>query len=115
MTVIRATPSFESIRGEDVTIIWTVWTDATCTTPQDITGYTFAHKVKRRDADADPSLITPTITILVAASGTVKSVFAGTDTLNLQGDYRYSLWRTNSGSMSCLASGPHSWKDTVQN
>jgi len=113
--VLRATPSFECVRGEDYEIDWTVWTDDTCTTARDITGYTFAFKVKRKDSDADPSLITPTITILVAASGTVKAVFAAADTLLLQGDYRYAFWRTNSGSASCLASGIFSVLDTVQN
>ncbi len=115
MAVTRSTPSFECIRGEDFEIDWTIWTTSACTVARDITGYTFALKVKRRDADADPSLITPTITILVAASGTVKAVFAAADTLLLQGDYRYAFWRTNSGSLSCLASGILSVKDTVQN
>ncbi len=114
MATIRATPSFECIKGEDFEIDWTILSSSTGAAV-DITGYTFALKVKRRDADADPSLITPTITILVAASGTVKAVFAAADTLLLQGDYRYAFWRTNAGSLSCLASGILSVKDTVQN
>ncbi len=112
--VIRSTPPFELVKGEDFEIDWTILSSSTGSAV-DITGYTFAFKVKRKDSDADPSLITPTITILVAASGTVKTVFAASGTVLLQGDYRYALWRTNSGSASCLAHGTFSVVDTVQN
>jgi hypothetical protein len=114
MGVIRATPSFECIKGEDFEIDWTILSSSTGAAV-DITGYTFALKLKRRDSDADPSLITPTITIQVAASGTVKAVFAAAATVLLLGDYRYAFWRTNAGAMSCLASGIFSVRDTVQN
>jgi len=110
----RATPSFQLVRGEDFEIDWTILSSSTGSAI-DITSYTFALKVKRRDSDADPSLITPTITIVVAASGTVKAVFAAADTLLLTGDYHYAFWRTNSGAASCLANGILSVKDTVQN
>lgn len=113
-TVVRATPNFQCVKGEDFEIDWTILASSTGAA-LDISGYTFAFKVKRRDADADPSLITPTITIQTAASGTVKAVFAAADTLLLAGDYRYAFWRTNTGSASCLASGIFSVKDTVQN
>jgi hypothetical protein len=114
MAVIRATPSFECIKGEDFEIDWTILSSSTGAAV-DITGWTFALKVKRRDSDADPSLITPTCTVLVAASGTVKAVFAAAATVLLLGDYRYAFWRTNAGAMSCLASGIFSVRDTVQN
>ncbi len=114
MAVTRSSPSFSLIRGEDFEIDWTILSSSTGAAI-DITSYTFALKVKRRETDADPSLVTPTITIQVAASGTVKAVFAAADTLLLQGDYRYAFWRTNSGSASCLASGIFSVTDTVHN
>lgn len=114
MAVTRATPSFECMKGEDFEIDWTIYTSSAQTTAANINGYTFAFKVKRKDSDADPSVITPTITILVAALGTVKCVFAAADTALLDGDYRYAFWRTNSGSATCQASGHFAVKDTVQ-
>jgi hypothetical protein len=114
MSVTRANPNFELMKGEDFEIDWTILTSSTGVAV-DISGYTFAFKVKRRDSDADPSLITPSVTIQVAGSGTVSTIFAAADTLLLQGDYRYAFWRTNAGSVSCLASGILSVKDTVQN
>jgi hypothetical protein len=101
----RASPSFEFVKGEDAQITWTVYTTEAKTAVQDITGWTFALKVKRKPNDADPSLITPTITIISAAAGTVKTVFAAADTASLNGDYTYSFWRTNAGSVTCLALG----------
>lgn len=111
----RASASFQVVKGEDFSILWTVQTSASSTTPVDISGWTFALKVKRKASDADPSVITPTITIVTAASGTVRSSFAASDTALLDGDYVYALWRTNSGAAACLATGLFSVIDTTQN
>jgi len=114
MAIIRAMPGFECVKGEDFEIDWTILSSSTGPAV-DITGWTFGLKVKRRDGDADPSLVTPTVTIQTAASGTVKAVFAAADTLLLQGAYRYAFWRTNAGAASCLARGPFTVIDTAQN
>jgi hypothetical protein len=111
----RARPSFEFVKGEDAQITWTVYTTEAKTAVENISGWTFALKVKRLSGDADPSLITPTITIISAAAGTVKAVFAAAATALLNGDYTYSFWRTNSGSVTCLAlGGTISFLDSTQ-
>lgn len=115
MAIARASSTFQCVKGEDYQITWTIQTSDTNTTAVDITGWTFALKVKERAVDADPSLITPTITIVTPLSGLVKAVFAAVDTLTLNGDYEYSFWRTNSGSVSCLSAGIFSVIDTTQN
>jgi hypothetical protein len=113
--VAQAIEHFTCKKGEDYTINWTIQTSETDTTAVNISGWTFALKVKSRRSDADPSVITPTITITTAASGTVAAVFAAADTLLMEGDYVYSFWRTNSGAASCLCEGIFSVVDTTQN
>lgn len=113
--IARATATFDCVKGEDYQINWTVQTSDTNTTPVDITGWTFAMTVKRQAADTTASVITPTITTLVAASGTLKAVFAAASTANLDGDYIFDLWRTNAGSVTCLCSGRFSVIDTARN
>lgn len=106
--------SFAFVRGEDAQIDWTIYQTSALAAVQDITGYVFSFKVKRRDDDADPSLVTGTTTIVTAGSGTAKTVLGAAETAGLIGDYRYALWRTNSGSKACLARGPISFADSVQ-
>ena len=106
--------SFQFAKGEDAQITWTIQQSSTNTAPVDITNWTFDLKVKRSDADVDPSVIVPTHTILVPASGTVKSVFAAAGMLVLSGDYVYSFWRTNVGALTCLSKGYFSVLDTSQ-
>jgi hypothetical protein len=113
--VAQAIEHFNCKKGEDYTINWTVQTSETDATAINITGWTFSMKVKRKNSDADPSEITPTITIITAASGRVDAVFAAADTVLMEGDYVYSFWRTNSGAASCLCSGIFSVVDTTQN
>jgi len=115
MAIARAVNNFLIVKGEDYQINWTVQTSDTNTAPVDITGWTFSLTVKRRASDTTASVITPTNTIVTAASGLVKSVFAAADTLLLEGDYEYAFWRTNSGSASCLSTGYVSVLDTVTN
>lgn len=110
----RSSPAFEFVKSEDGTIEWTVYTTSARTAAQDITGWTFALKVKRTDADADPSVITPTITIITAGSGRVNAAFASAGMASLEGDYQYSFWRTNAGALTCLAKGPFSVLDSTQ-
>jgi hypothetical protein len=115
MAIARAQASFEIVKGEDFQINWTVQASETSTTPVDITGWTFELKVKRTDADADPSVIVPVHTITNASTGQVKSVFAAAGTALLLGDYRFSFWRTNAGSLACLSRGFIGVIDTTQN
>jgi hypothetical protein len=115
MAVARAQATFDLVKGEDFQINWTIQTSDTNTTPVDITGWTFELKVKRMDADADPSVIVPVHTITNASTGQVKSVFAAAGTALLLGDYRFSFWRTNAGSAACLSRGYIEVVDTTQN
>jgi hypothetical protein len=115
MATARASASFECARGEDYQITWTIQTSDLDTTPVDITGWTFNITVKRNPWDATASVITPTITIVTAASGSVKAVFAAADTLLLNGDYVYDFWRTNAGAASLLCDGVFSVRDTGKN
>lgn len=115
MAIARATAAFECVKGEDYQINWTIQTSDTDSTPVDITGWTFAMSVKRQSSDSTASVITPTITTLVAASGTLKAVFAAAGTVDLDGDYQFDLWRTNAGSATCLCSGRFSVIDTPRN
>jgi hypothetical protein len=103
-------------KGEDIEIDFTIRVaDDSSAAVVDITGWTFSFKVKRTDADADPSL-TPnaTVTIISALAGTVKAVIPKVDTLTLSGDYRHALWRTNAGANACLSKGYFSVVDTVE-
>lgn len=107
--------SFAFGKGQDVTIDWTVRaTDSDDAAVVDITGWTFAFKVKRTDADADPSLVTATSTIQSAGAGTVRVTIAAADMASLDGDYRFAFWRTNSGAAAPLGRGFFSVYDTVQ-
>jgi hypothetical protein len=84
-------------KGEDIEIDFTIRVaDDPSAAVVDITGWTFSFKVKRTDADADPSL-TPgaTVTIISPTAGTVKAVIPAVDSATLSGDYRHALWRTN--------------------
>ncbi len=110
-----ASPTFTFIKGEDVEIDWTQRvSDSETAAVVDITGWTFAFKLKRQDSDPDPSLVTGTTTIITAASGTFKTVIAAAEMDDLEGDYRYAVWRTNSGALACLASGFFSVGDSTQ-
>lgn len=111
-----ATNNFSDFRkGEDIEIDFTIRVSSVPTSAVvDISGWTFDFKVKRRNSDLGASLITSTISILVAASGTLKIVIAAAQSALLTGDYRYALWRTNSGAEACLSEGFLSVVDTVR-
>jgi hypothetical protein len=113
--VSPATNSFEFRKGEDAEIDFTQRTGESDTDPvEDITGWTFSFKVKRTSADADPSVVTPTISIVTAAAGTYKVVISAADLALMDGDYVYSCWRTNSGAKACLSEGFFSVVDTPE-
>ena len=81
----------------------------------DITGWHFSFKVKRRDEDTDASLVASgTATIINAAAGEVQIAVSSASTSAMLGDYRYSLWRTDTGAASCLSQGYFSVVDTTQ-
>jgi hypothetical protein len=110
-----ASNHFEFRKGEDVEIDFTQRvSDSATAAAEDITGWTFAFKVKRKLADADPSLVTPTITILDPTAGTYKVVITAADMSALKGDYWHSCWRTNAGAKACVSEGLFSVLDTVQ-
>lgn len=112
---INRNGAFTFVKGEDAIIHWTIRTDPTGTTPEDITGWTFAFKVKRKDSDPDPSLITATPVIIDPLLGQVDVTIPSAQLATLKGDYKYSLWRTNIGAQACLSRGFFSVSDTVQN
>lgn len=110
-----ATNHFGFKKGEDVEIDFTQRTGDSASDPvEDITGWTFSFKVKRTAADADPSLVTPVVSIVSAAAGTYKVVISAADLATLDGDYVYSCWRTNSGAKACLSEGFFSVVDTPE-
>jgi hypothetical protein len=115
MAIARATAMFDIVKGEDFQINWSIQVSDTNTTAVDITGWTFELKVKRDDNDFDPSVVVPVHTITNPTGGLVKSVFAAADTLLMLGDYRFSFWRTNTGSRACLSAGFVGVVDTTQN
>jgi len=110
-----AANSFEFRKGEDVDVDFVIReSDSATAAVRDITGWTFSFKVKRRDSDADPSVVTPTITVTDAVNGAVKVVIASADLDAMFGDYRHAFWRTNTGAKSCLSEGLFSVVDTVE-
>jgi hypothetical protein len=110
---MAASVNFTFRKGEDIAIDWTIL-ETKGGSAADITGWTFSLKVKRNASDADPSLVTASHSITNAPAGNVTSTIAAAQTAALEGDYVYSLWRTNSGSVSCQAEGFMSFRDTVQ-
>lgn len=111
-----ATNSFpDFVRGEDCEIDFTIRQTAKADAPvQDITGWTFSCKLKRKDEDPDPPVVSMTVTTLVAVAGTLKATLTAALTAPLDGDYRYSLWRTNAGFASCLSQGVISFGDSTE-
>lgn len=107
--------SFMFAKGQDWAIDWTIRdADADTADPVNIAGWTFAFKVKRQDADPDPSLVTASISIVDAAAGQVRTTGTAAELDNLIGDYRFALWRTNAGAKVPLRTGYFSVVDTVQ-
>lgn len=103
-------------KGEDIQIDFTIRaTDSDTGTALDITGWSFSFKLKRRDSDADPSLVSATITTPDPTHGVVRVSIAAASLLTLEGDYRHSLWRTNAGYKRCLSRGPFSVVDSAEN
>lgn len=107
--------SFTVAKGEDRTIDWTITDDGTAEgDPMDITGWTFSCKVKRNDADPDPEVCAGTCVITNAMGGVVRASFASADLDAMEGDYRYSLWRTNAGAKKMLEQGFFSVLDSTE-
>lgn len=108
--------TFVFAKGQDWVIDWTVRaSDSDGAAVVNITGWTFAFKVKRHDADADPSLVTATITLTDAANGAVRTSGSAAELSVMSGDYRFCLWRTNAGAQVPIRTGFFSVVDTVQN
>lgn len=112
MAVARATGAFEFVKGEDAQINWTIYTSSALAAAQDITGWTLEVIIKRKASDSGATQVTSTTSLVTAASGLAKTVLASADTASLDGDYDYDLWRTDSGSKTCLSSGTISFIDT---
>jgi hypothetical protein len=116
-TVTHARNSFQAIRGERKEIAFTVRVAQSATaTAVDITGWTFAWKIKAEEDDADPSL-TPnaTVTITDATAGELTVAIPKADLEAIEvGDYWHSLFRTNAGAEKCLSKGPFSIEDSAQ-
>lgn len=94
---------FTFVKGEDIQINWTIYQDENQTSVQDISGWTFHYKVKRRDSDVSAALVTTVTSIVDAAGGSAQTTIAAAQMALLSGDYRASLWRTNAGGASCLS------------
>jgi hypothetical protein len=71
---------------------------------RNIDGWTFALGLKRHRHDASP-LHTMDWTITSAANGTVRTTLANEISATLEGEYAYSLWRTDEGYAACQARG----------
>lgn len=115
MAVARATAAFEFIKGEDVQIDWTIYTDAAQTTPATITGWGLALVIKRRSSDAGETQIAATSAVVSGAGGTALSSIDAADSVLADGDYDFDFWRTDTGSKTCLASGTIAFIDTPTN
>ena len=98
-----ATADFTFQRGEDVAITWTI-KESAAGAARDITGWTFALGLKRYRHEASP-LHEMDWEITNAGNGTVRTTLANEISETLEGDYVYSLWRTDDGFASCQARG----------
>lgn len=111
--IVRSEP-IAFTRGQDFTLVVTVYTPDTITngvvvrstTPQNVSGRTFVLTISRRKNDTD-KLITKTLSTLVAADGTITTTILSADCVNIQpGTYHYDVWRTDSGYMEPIVKGP---------
>jgi len=112
MAVARASEAFEFVKGEDAQIDWTIYTSSAQTTAKDVTGWTFEMVIKRRASDTGSTQVASTTSIVSAAAGTVQTTITSADMDDLEGDYQFDFWRTNSGAMTCLCAGTFSVVDT---
>lgn len=115
MGVARAVASFEFVKGEDAQIDWVIQVSDTDPTAKDITGWGLDVVVKRSAAPSGSTVVPSTSAVVTGPTGRARTSFASADTVALDGDYEFDLWRTDSGSKTCLASGVISWIDTVRN
>lgn len=92
-------------RGEDVRLDFTAYTTDTGSTPQDITGWTLIFTVAEQ-ANSTSKLITKTCTHVVDANGTFYASLASADTDIAPGRYWCDVYRTDTGYLRCLGSGP---------
>jgi hypothetical protein len=108
--------NFVFCRGEDIAIEWSVGANSASDAPAiNVEGMTFEFKVKRTDSDPDPTLVATSTTIIDAVLGRIDTTIAAAQTADLEpGDYRCSLWRTNTGQRACLSRGNFSILDSVQ-
>lgn len=99
-------------RGEAYTITLTVLdSDGDA---ENVTGWTFALNV-RETYDSENALLTLTPTVLVAASGTATVSVTASQTLALDaGELVFDVFRTNSGSETCLTRGELRIKPTAR-
>jgi hypothetical protein len=104
--------NFTFQRGEDVAIAWTILKSQGGAV-EDITGWTFALALKRQKHDPD-AVATATHQITDGPAGKVTSSIAAASTATLEGEYAYSLWRTDVGAESCQAKGTISFQDTTR-
>ena len=108
--------SVQWVKGEDAVMLFTIReADSDTAAVLNIAGWTFAFKVKRQEADADTALVATGVPAIVdAPAGQVQVTVAAASTALMEGDYRYSLWRLDTGAVSCLAYGPFSVLDSTQ-
>lgn len=77
-----------------------------------ITGWTLEFRLGRSNSTTEPAVYADAvITVTDAAAGTVSVVIPSAASALLLGDYRHSLWRTNSGALTCLSVGAFSVKE----
>jgi len=112
MAVARATAAFEFVKGEDAQIDWTIYTTSAETTAQDVTGWTFEMVIKRQSSDTGSTQVTTSTNIVSATAGTVSTTIASSVMDDLEGDYQFDFWRTNSGASTCLCMGTFSVLDS---
>jgi len=88
----------EIFRGEDVEL------DFTLDPVENVSGWTMILSVARREGAAP--LIEKTLTIVSAAAATFTQSLEAADSADLDvGSYRWSVWRTNTGSARVYARG----------
>lgn len=85
---------------------------ATLETAENISGWTFAFQIWDEHADDDDEPLAELtsaggeISITDTDDGEIEIELEDEHTSDLSGNYRWNVWRTNSGAEQCLARGP---------
>lgn len=98
-------------QGDTLQVTWTLCSDAAGTTPIDITGRTYALKVKN---SAGSTVLTATCTVPTGTDGRVVcTASAATTAAVAAGVYSYDLEETSSGVVATIVAGPFTVREDV--